>query len=128
MSYQMRPCQKALCFTSENHRSVYALLILHPCQVKTGVPQFLGFKFHSPRGHYLATILLTRSQNDPQSQEKWEDKFPWLHYSSTKKGREFLLIKQKLVAHQYHCGIPQSYVHKAKNWSGRQLINVGISK
>ena len=55
-------------------------------------------------------------------------KFPWLQYSSTKKGREFLLIKQKLVTHQYQCGIPQSYVHKAKNWSGRQLIHVGVSK
>ena len=29
-------------------------------------PTISGIKFHSPRGHYLVTILLTRSQSDPR--------------------------------------------------------------
>ena len=34
----------------------------------------------------------------------------------------------KLVAHHYQYGIPQSYEHKAKNWSSRQIIHVSINK
>ena len=60
--WSRRLCALHWASTGVNWKPLFENVVMHSESQK---PTISGIKFHSPRGHYLVTTLLTRSQSDP---------------------------------------------------------------